>query len=195
MNADIRLLFDLILRTFVDPRGVAQQLTSRRYDRGTLWSMCLLVIVLSVLFIALGSALFPSVPQAGIPVVTPMSLGVILGSVLIILVFCIYFTGRALGGTGHFQETLLLMIWHQAVSIALQALQIIVMFIAPVLGGMVSVIGLGFMIFILLHFINVLHGFDSLAKALATLLVALLGMAIGLSIILTLIGVSFTMVA
>lgn len=195
MSADIRLLFDLILRTFVDPRGVAQQLTSRRYDRGTLWSMCLLVIVLSVLFIALGSALFPSVPQAGIPIVTPMSLGVILGSVLIILVFCIYFTGRAMGGTGHFPETLLLMIWHQAVSIALQALQILTMFVAPVLGGMVSVIGLGFMIFILLHFINVLHGFDNLAKALATLLVALLGMAIGLSIILTLIGVSFTMVA
>jgi hypothetical protein len=57
---------------------------------------------------------------------------------------------------------------------------------------MVSVLGLGLLFWVLLNFINVLHGFDSLWKSAFALLLAVVGISLGVTLILTLIGVGAT---
>jgi len=192
MPDDIKHLFDLILRSFTEPATAAQEVFARRFDRGTLWSALLLVSVLSVLMIALTNVLIgvpPEVEEAVIQI-SPFAFAMVLGSSLVILVFALYFVGQMLGGTGHFPESLLCVIWLQVLSMALQLVQLFVMLIFPPLVGIVSLAGLGLILYALLHFINVLHGFDSLMKSLGTFVVSLIGIAFGLSFILTLIGVS-----
>lgn len=192
MPDDFQRLFQLIIQSFTDPATAAESMFGRRYDGRTLWSALLLVTVLSVLLIALSNALMgvPSELEGAIVQVTPFAFSFILGASLGILVFAIHFMGRAMGGTAEFNNSILCVIWLQVLSMALQVVQIVSILILPPAAGLVSLVGLGLILYALTHFINVLHGFDSLLKSFGTFVLSLIGIAFGLSIILALVGVS-----
>lgn len=192
MSEDLQRLFQLIVQSFTEPSKAAQSLFGRRYDGRTLWSGMLLVTVLSVLLIALSNALMgvPSELEGAIVQVTPFAFSFILGASLCILVFAIHYMGRAMGGTANFNDSILCVIWLQVLSMALQVVQIVSILILPAIAGLVSLVGLGLILYALTNFINVLHSFDSLFKALGTFVLSLIGIAFGLSIILAVVGVS-----
>jgi len=192
MPDDIKVFLSLILRSFTEPALAAQDVFSRRFDRGTLWSALLLVSVVSVLMIALTNALIgvPPEVQDSVVQITPFAFALILGSSLVILVFALYFVGQMLGGKGHFPESLVCVIWLQVLSMALQVIQLFFMLVMPALVGIISLVGLGLILYSLIHFINVLHSFDNLLKSFGTFALSLVGIAFGLTMILALIGVS-----
>ncbi len=192
MSEDVSRLFTLIFQSFTDPASAAETVYSRRFDRNALWSGLLLVTVISVLLIALSNAIIGVPPEMedAIVQITPFAFALILGASLVILVFALYFVGQMLGGKGHFPETVVCVIWLQVLSMALQVVQLIAMLLMPPVVGIVSLVGLGLLLFALVHFINVLHHFDSLLKSFGTFALSLIGIAFGLSIILAAVGVS-----
>jgi len=185
MTGDI---LPLIGRTLRDPAGVARGLEPLQFDRVTLWSFLLLVSIVSVLVLIGSTALFPV--ESPMMSITPFALAIILFSSLVMLVFAIYWTGRMMGGQGRFPATILLVGWWQIMALVIQIAQTVTLLLIPPVGAFVSLAGLAWLVFGLLHFINVLHGFDNLFKALATVVVGIIGVSFGLSILLALIGVT-----
>ena len=181
----------LIGRTFKDPAGVARVLVSTRFDRGTLWSALALVTILGVLLIgAIELIAPPPPPDAEMADISPLALTVILGASLVMLVFALHFTGQMLGGTGRFPDALVLMIWFQLMTLVTQVVLSVLVLLLPVLAMVLSLASMGWLLVCLVLFINVMHRFDSVPKAVATLLIAVVGLGVGLSVLLALIGVT-----
>ncbi len=159
-------------------------------DRATLWQVMLLVTVLSVLLttLTLGPALVMPLGTDGI-VVSPMGYGVILGAGLVMLVFALHFTGTALGGQGTFAEALAVVAWLEVLSLVFRVAQVLIGLISLPVAGLLSIAATVFLLWCLVRFTQVLHRFDGVGKAVLTLFVALLGISLGVTLILTLIGV------
>jgi hypothetical protein len=196
MQPDIRGFGALVGQSFLAPAATARILIGLGLSRAVLWQAMLLVTVLSVLLVAITQGAMPNVPPPanGAPPreMTPFSYGLILGGSLVLLVFALHFTGQALGGIGDFGAALTLVVWLEVLAMMIRLGQSAVMLLLPALGGMVSVLGLGLLFWVLLNFINVLHGFDSLWKSAFALLLAVVGISLGVTLILTLIGVGAT---
>lgn len=188
MELTMQSIAGMIRETLRDPAQAARDLTATRYDRGTLWSALALVTVLSVLLLAGMQYLFAAPPTPGAPGVLPLTYALILGSTLVVMVFAVYYVGRSLGGQGTFPDTLLLIVWFQVISIFVQLVQVTAILIVPFLAAFVSIIGIVWLFYCLLTFINVLHGFDSYLKALGTFVMSILGIGFGLALIVTMVG-------
>lgn len=186
----------LIGQSFLAPAVAAHSLVGLGLSRAVLWQALVLVTVLSVLLVALTQGAMPAGPplraDGGPLVLSPFAYGVILGASLVMLVFALHYTGQALGGTGDFGAALTLVIWLEVLAMAVRLVQGAVLLVAPPVAGMVSALGLGLLLWVLLNFINVLHGFGSLWKSAFSLLLAVVGISLGLTLILTLIGVGAT---
>ena len=175
-------------QSFRDPAGTAQWLAGVAISRATLYTMGALVTVLSVIVLEIGLLLSPA--EAEILRATPFTLCVVLGASLIMMVFAVQLTGQMLGGRGRFGTALLLVIWWQAMALIIQVAQTVALLILPPVAGILTLAGLVWLVFALLHFVNVLHGFDSLPKALATVAIGIVGISVGLAVLLSLIGVT-----
>ena len=171
-----------------DPAGTARWLLGFGFGRGTLYSMVALVTVLSVLLLEVG--LFLSPTEAEMLRATPFTLCIILGASLMMMVFAVQLTGRMLGGHGQFGAALLLIVWWQAMALVIQMTQTVALLVFPPLAGLITLAGLAWLVFALLHLVNVLHGFDSLPKSLATVAIGIVGISFGLALLLALIGVT-----
>ena len=174
--------------SFRDPAGTARWLRGMAFDRGTLYAMVTLVTVLSVLLLEVGLMLAPG--ETAIAPLSPFTLTVVLGASLIMLIFALQLTGQMLGGSGRLGQALLLVVWWQAMALVIQAAQTVLVLVLPPLAGVLTIAGLVWLVFALLHLVNVLHGFDSLPKALATVVIGVVGISFGLALLLTLIGVT-----
>jgi len=180
----------LMVLTFRDTRSAAQVLNAMRLNRGILWSMLFLISILTVLTLELSLVFYPADATAPFGSVSPFALTAVVGSALTITVFSLYFAGQMLGGTGRFPAALLVTIWWQAIAIVMQLVQTVALLFSPLLTSLVTLGALVFSIYCLIVFINEMHGFNSLAKALGAVVIAFLGILFGLSLILTLIGVA-----
>lgn len=191
MTFDLQSLLNALGRTLTDPAAVAREIVQMNWDRGVLWTALALVAVLNVILLALMQLLSP-VPdvleQQGI-VISPFTYTVMVVAFLVLFVFTIQGFGQMLRGTGSFQATLTLMLWFQVVSLALEAVQVVLVLISPFLSGLFGMVSLGVLLWCIVNFIDVLHGFQNKGKAIATLLLALVGMAMGAGLILAFVGV------
>ncbi len=158
-------------------------------SRPVLAQMLALVVTLSVLLTALLQGAMPALPtaEAGF-VITPFAYALILAVSLLLLVGGIQAVGRAFGGTGRFDQALALIIWLEVLAMGLRLVQGVLFFVLPPLAGIVGLLGLGYLGWCLLHFVDALHGFKSLGRAALVLVLALVGIGITLAIVLTLTG-------
>jgi hypothetical protein len=181
----------LLALTLRAPGQAAELLLSLNLSRAVLWQALALVTVVSVLLVALSPGPMPEAgPVAGPEGLTlsPLAYAAILGASLVMLVFALHFTGGAMGGVGSFPGALILVTWLEVVAAAIRVVQTLALTLSPVLGGLVSLVGLGLLFWTLVNFVNVLHGFQSLGRAVLTLLLAVVGISLGVAFILTLIG-------
>lgn len=190
MNADFSNLLQLMIRSFTEPREVAQQLTSTRYDRSTLWSIMAVVVAVSAIIVMLNGVVSPPAPELAPLMQVPFVSALIIGTSQVVLVFMLYYTGRMMGGTGHFPETIMLVAWHQGMTIFVQAILLVLSIVSPGISGLLSLVAAFYLFFVLLQFIDVLHDFQSLAKSFATFAIGIIGIGLGLMLMLSLIGVS-----
>lgn len=194
MTLTLNGLLAMVWRTVRNPREGATEVLSLGIPREALWPALALVVVLSILFAQVTSLLVTGeAGMAGMPV-GPAATGFIQLLLLVVMVFAIFWIGRAMGGSGSFEETILLVAWLQFIMVCLQVVQAVALLILPPVAGLIGVVGLVLFLWLLTNFIAVLHGFSSLIQVFIMILVAAFGIAFGLSIILTIIGISVPVV-
>ncbi len=194
MTLSLNALLAMAWRTVRNAREGAEEILSLGVPREALWTALALVVVVSTLLtqatalLLTGEARMPGLP------IGPTAAGFIQLLILVGMVFAIFWIGRAMGGTGSFEEAVLLVAWLQFIMVCLQVLQTVAIFVMPPLTGLIGIFGFVLFLWLLTNFIAVLHGFTSLAQVFLMIIVSAVGIAFGLSIILTLIGVAVPMV-
>ena len=191
--------FQLVWETILDPATAAHRVLALNISRENLWLAVLLATVLSAIAGGISQAIVPVEPMVvetvngpvsmNMSPASPMMQGIFVGASLVLMIFALYFTGQALGGRGTFPGTLALMAWLQIVMVALQVATLVLMLAVPLFGAILVFVS--FVVFLrgMAMFVKELHGFDSLGRAIATMILAFLGVAVGLAIILLFIGV------
>lgn len=106
----------------------------------------------------------------------------------VISVFIYNWIGRMLGGRGHLNDMLAVMIWLQALVLALVLLIALMALTLPVLAGLLVIFAVFWMLWATVAFIDAAHRFDNMFIALAVLMIAMLVLMIGPLIFLSLIG-------
>lgn len=191
MKLDLPTLVPLALFTVRHPREGAQRLMALNLGRDVLWQLLLLVVAVSVILAELSNILLGLVYGAHMQAVFagPIALAGIQLALLVTMVFAIFWVGRAMGGTGRFEDALLLVAWLQFILACLQVVQTVALLLVPPLAWLIGLFGLGLFLYLLTHFVAAMHGFRSLSRVFAAILLALFALAVALSILLTLAGV------
>ena len=193
MNLNFRQLLQHAINSVINPQAEARWVMTR-FDlpRAARWQVLILIVALSVIVAQLGLFVVPISPNTPFATIlnSPVLSTLVQSAVLVILVFLIYFVGRAMGGTGGFGNTILLVAWLQFVMACLQALQTIALILSPPLAAVLGIIGFVIFFRVLTSFIAELHGFKSLVNVFLMVIVTMVGLTFGVSIILAMIGVS-----
>lgn len=193
MSLDLPRLGALVWQSVVDPAGVARWLLMLDLPRAVLWQALALVTVLSVLLVALTQGPLPSgsagASAGGGPIVlSPFTYGIILGASLALLALALFVTGLGMGGVGEFNGALVLVVWIEVMAMTARTAVVFLSLILPMTGGLATMAAVGLLGWMLLHFTNVLHEFGSLWKSAVTLVFAVIGISLGITLVLTILG-------
>lgn len=180
----------LAIQTITKPAEAARAILSRDWPREALWSGLFLGLVLNTLFYALQQMLFP-VPagaqmiQMGTSAYLAMNLAIQLA-----LIGGITLAGRFFSGQGRADQVMALMIWLLILQAAAHAVMLLLILVSPVVAVLMNlaVVVVGF--FIMLHFVNEVHGLGSLFKAFAVVMMAGVIVIAALTLFLNLFGFS-----
>ncbi|MCR9157118.1 MAG: YIP1 family protein [Rhodobacteraceae bacterium] len=180
----------LAVNTVSAPRDVARLLLAMNLPTQALWLAFALVIVLNTLMFSASLMLVPADDMFGPVLANPTVFGAMLAVSVAALIVAVTLCGRPLGGRAGYAQMAILVIWMQALRVLLQGLVAVVgplsLFLSGILISAGSVLG----IWIFVNFIDVAHETNSLLRAGLVLLLAVVGMMLGLSMIFSLLGVS-----
>lgn len=194
MTVDFQTWMRAVWTSIMEPSESARKALAMDIPAQALWTGLALVAVLNVILVALLQLISP-MPQAmqdqGFAL-SPFGFFAIIGIFFVLFVYGIFYAGRMIGGQGTLQASLTIVVWFQAVSLTLEAIQFALVLISPAIGSIFGLLTLGALIWCFMNFINVLHGFDNLGKALGAIVLALIGTALISGIILAVLGVGPT---
>lgn len=193
MNLTLASLMTMVRRTVTNPREGAEEILSLGIPREASMIALALVVVLSILLSQLTNILI--VARGGQLVesflTNPVAMGLLQMALLVVMAIAIFIISRAMGGRGSFDEGLLLVVWLQFIMIVLQAIQTVSILIAPFLASVIALLGIGLFLWLLTHFIAVIHGFKSLPQVFVMIIVSSFALIFLASIVLAIFG--FTM--
>lgn len=191
MTLSLNSILQMVWRTVLNPREGAEEVLALGVPRQALWTLLFLVVVLSIMLGQISNLLMTQMsdtPLTGL-LANPVATGLIQLALLVVAVYAIYAVGRAFGGTGSFNEALLLVSWLQFIMVCIQVVQTAFMVILPPFAALVGVAGLFLFLWLLTNFVAVIHGFHSLGQVFVMILVSTFVLAFFLSLILTITGV------
>lgn len=182
----------LAMETLRDPRGTGERLIALNLGLPVLWTALALASVLSALLFSINMAIFPAAfPMPGL-FFNPILYAVVLAGGMVISMHLLTWMGTMLGGRGSLAQVTVLLVWLQYLRLAAQVGLLALTMIMPPLGMMATIVVAFYSLWLLLNFLDVAHGFGSIAKALVLLLMTAVGIVVGLSFLLALIGVPAT---
>jgi hypothetical protein len=193
MNITMQSATRALWGAVINPATAARQALDWRLGLGNMWMALALVAVLNVLMLALLQAAspMPVMAQGGM-MLTPFSYAMIITIFLFLLVYTIYHVGRMMGGQGTVEDSLTVIVMFQSISVALEAVQVLLVVISPQIASIFGLVSLAVLIRCMVNFVNVMHSFDSLGKSLATMIFAVIGTALIAGIVLTVLGIAPT---
>ena len=167
----------LVINTIKDPKQVALKISLVTLPPVTLWSLVVLVVIISVLLSELANWLLPVKPTQTslILISSPFLATVVLTVLMTVMIFLTFYIGKLFGGTGSIESTISVIVWLQTTMIALQVVQLILI---PFLPSLAMILGFfaGILFFWLyVNFILVLHGFTSLGRVFFGVIASMLG--------------------
>lgn len=186
---------DLLIDTVRDPESAGRAVMAVSMSRRDIWLSVAAVAALNAVFSGLLGMLSPAPPPdaQAMPVIalSPLPQALLIGGLLVLLAHVLTWVGRMrlFGGTGQIDDLLKLMVWMQLVAMVLQAVNLVVLLAMPVVGSILVVVIVMVMLRVLASFVKVGHGFDSMGAAALVLVASFIGMVVGLSLFLMLIGV------
>lgn len=176
--------------TLQDPRQAARMLMAEGVPMRARSAGLLLVAVVSALLASLQVGTSPQDldPFTAFMLASPFRAAVVQWLFLALTVVLIHRVGRAFDGRGSFPDALLVVVWLQLLTLALQLLQLAASVIAPPLTGLIGLGGFVLFLWLMTAFIAELHGFRSRGLVfLGMILTALAsGLVIGIALILIL---------
>ena len=187
-------LKDLIRHAVVtafNPREGAMEVLAQGIPREAGWPLLGLITVVSVIAVKGIELMFA---MAGVtlvvsPVPGTFTLAIIQFSLAAVMVFSVYWGGRAFGGTGGFGDTILLVAWLQFILFCVQVLQVAALFILPMLVTLLSMAGVVLFFWLLTNFVAVIHGFQYLGRVFLGILGGLILVAFVMTVIVSMIGI------
>ena len=182
-------LLSMIRSSVVEPQEAADRLLALRPATGVILQAAILVSVLDALILGfLGGCALAMPTPGGEVMLAPFAHAAVLLASLTLSAGALQVGGRMLGGRGRFEEALLLVVWLEVVSITVQAVTLVATLILPPLGGITALLGLAVLLWCLVQFARVLHGFASLWRTVAGLLLGAVVMILGISVVLAVLG-------
>ncbi len=178
----------LALQSVTNPREVAALLLSIRPSREAIWTGFALVVVLNGLIFSTSLLLAPGAAPAFMA--NPVSFIMLQAATLAGTILAFTGVGRLLGGRARLEEMALLMIWMQGLRILVQAALLVIAPISALLAGVLTMGATAVGVWIAVNFIDEAHELNGLLRALAVLILGVLAMAFGLSILLTMVGIT-----
>lgn len=191
MTINFQTWMKAVWLSIMEPSNMAQKVIGLNLPQQALWTGLALVAVLNVVLLALLQMLSPApiVFEEQAFALSPFAYVAIIGIFLVMLVGGTYYIGKIMGGVGTFAATLTIIVWFQSISLTLEAIQLVLVLISPAVASIFGMLSLGALIWCIVNFVNVLHGFQNLGKALAAILLALIGTALSAGIVISILGV------
>ncbi|MEM7470119.1 MAG: Yip1 family protein [Pseudomonadota bacterium] len=187
--------FDLMKMTVADPRAGAEQLLEIKMTRQAVWSLLAVVVALSVISAWMLNGMLPDTQQAEVVGMrftsSPLMFALVMWGLLVLTVFATHYVGRMFGGEGHFNDSLKMVTWLQAILLVAQIGQLVVAVVSTAVAAFVGLaVGL-YSIWIFVTFIAVLHSFANRLMVLVAMFGVMIGLIFGLSLIAGLIATLF----
>ena len=178
--------------TVQNPRDGLRGLTSLGLDRSHLWQALVIVVILSAILAQVDAMVLglPGIPIGPNVFVPPWTAALMQFAGLVLIVFAVFWIGRAVGGEGAFEDAIVAVVWLQFVMVCLQIIQSLLYIVIPPMGSLLAIFGIGLFFYLLTQFVAEVHGFESLWRVFFMILMALFGISFGLMILLSLIGIT-----
>lgn len=194
MTFDFQTWIRAVWTGIMEPSESARRVIELNLPRDALWTGLALVAVLNVILVVLLQMISPAPVafQEQAFALSPFGFVAIIGIFLGLFVFGIFYAGKIMGGAGTLHASLAIIVWFQSISLTLEAIQVLLVLISPAIGSIFGLLSLGALIWCFVNFINVLHGFNNIGKALVTIFLALIGTALLAGIVLALFGLGPT---
>ncbi|WP_246040457.1 Yip1 family protein [Roseovarius arcticus] len=187
---------NLFWQTLRAPRAAAERILALNLPRDWLWMALVLMGVLNgivySMFLQMGPAPDPDRAQMIPPVLqSPMVFTLFLVGALAITVVTLTWVGRAMGGKAQLSQILALIGWLQVLRLIVQIVLLVLMLALPLAGMFFVIMASVWGLVILVVFVDRAHEFGNSFKAAGVIILGFLGMLIGLSIFLSVVGALF----
>lgn len=182
-------ILSMIRDSVAEPQETADRLLALRPSTGVILQAAVLVSVLDALLLGAlggGSFVMPT-PDGGLALSPFLHAAVLFGS-LVLSAGALQVGGQMLGGKGRFQESLLVVVWLEVLAIAVQLVTLLVAIIVPPIAGVLGILGLGILIWCIVHFARALHGFPGYGRTIGALLLGAVVVVFGMSVLLAMLG-------
>ena len=191
MTLTVAELWETGVLSLRDPRKGAQRVLDWRLPKKAIGPFVGLSAIASTLSAEISSMMNPLPDGAQGTYVNTLHLPLIFAATLAVMAWSIVSIGRRFGGTGGFQNTILLLSWQQVLSSAgILAFTVIGLFSTAMAMAVFLAFGL-YLIWVTANFTAVVHGFPKIG---APLFITIAGLLIGAAFnlfLLNLFGVSF----
>ncbi|MEM8978172.1 MAG: YIP1 family protein [Pseudomonadota bacterium] len=178
-------LFRLTLR---DPREGAEAVLALPLPRGAVSMIFVTSVLLSTL--VSGAAYVtapPEVDPAALP--EPFVAFIVQFGLSAVLIITLYWIGKLLDGQGSISETMLIVSWLQLVILPFTVVALFFGAISTSLGVMIVAAVRLYEIWLLVNFVQALHRLSSLWQAAKMILLAIVGLALGLALFSSVLGI------
>ncbi|EBA11052.1 YIP1 family protein [Roseobacter sp. CCS2] len=191
MTLDFQTWMRAVWISIMEPSDSARKVIEMNVPRDALWTGLALVAVLNVILVVLLQMISPAPVafQEEAFAVSPFGFVAIISIFLVMFVFGIFYAGQIMGGAGTLHGSLTIIVWFQSISLTLEAVQVVLVLISPAIASIFGLLSLGALIWCFMNFINVLHAFNNLGKALVAVFLALIGTALLAGIALAILGI------
>ncbi|MGD9865347.1 MAG: Yip1 family protein [Pseudodonghicola sp.] len=179
----------LILLTLTNPAEAARQLIALRLSRDVLWTGLLLAAVLNTLIFSL-SELLMAAPVPGV-LGAPLVYFVMVAGGLALTIVSLYWAGRILGGSGRFEDLLVVILWLQVLRVMVQLATLLLSLLVPPLAMLAVFAAMLLGLYIMVHFVDQAHRLGSVARAAGVLALSVLLMAVALYLLFAVLGSLF----
>lgn len=192
MTIDFKGWVRAVWMSVIEPADMAGKILAMKFDRQAMWTALALVTVLNVILLGVLQIVSPApvMFQDQVISLSPFAYAAIVGSFLTFFVFTIFHAGRLMGGIGTLLGTLTLVVWFQAMSLTLEAIQLALVLFSPAIAGLFGIMSLGAIIWAFVNFVNVLHGFGNMGKSALVIVIASIGTAMGTGVVMALLGIA-----
>lgn len=185
----MRKIVELGLQSFRAPRRSLAEILSWSLAPRVIWQAAVAILIFSFLLSRIGLALFPLSGEMGGMVQALFASPVFLLLVQLGLILCLSgalrLAGRLFGGAASWPDCLTAVVWLNFLSLLMQALQLALMFVSPMLAGLASFASFFALLALATGFTMELQGYKN---ALVTLIGIILGFILCVVIVSSLIA-------